>query len=75
MEYVEGGLLYDLCSKMGAMSEDQARFFILQILDAVEYLHDNGVAHRDLKPENILIDGTFNLKLADFGFSTYKNID
>merc|ERR1711976_710851 len=65
MEFVQGGLLFDLCQTMGAMGEDAGRFFI----------HQRRVVHRDLKLENILIDDNLNLKLADFGFACYKNID
>ena len=41
----------------------------------MEYMHMNRVSHRDLKLENILIDDNLNLKVADFGFACYKNID
>lgn len=39
MEYVPGGLLFDLCQTMGAMGENGGRFFISQLLDAVDYMH------------------------------------
>jgi len=38
-------------------------------------MHQKGVSHRDLKLENILLDDNLNLKVADFGFSTYKKIE
>ncbi|VEL40859.1 unnamed protein product, partial [Protopolystoma xenopodis] len=41
-----------------------------QIVDAVAYLHANGLMHRDLKPSNILFDAQRRLKLADFGLAT-----
>ena len=75
MEFVSGGLLFDLCQMMGAMGEDIGRFFALQMLDAVDYIHQRRVAHRDLKLENILLDSQLNLKIADFGFATYKTIE
>lgn len=75
MEFVQGGLLFDICQNMGAMGEDAGRFFAHQMLDAMDYMHTSRVAHRDLKLENILIDEQMNLKLADFGFAVYKNID
>ena len=75
MEFIQGGLLFDLCQTMGKMGEDAGRFFLNQMLDSVEYMHNKSVVHRDLKLENILVDDNLNLKVADFGFACYKNID
>jgi len=57
------------------MGEDAGRFFLHQMLDSVDYMHNLKVVHRDLKLENILVDDNLNLKVADFGFACYKNID
>ena len=56
MEHVPCGLLFDLCQTMGAMGENAGRFFITQLLDALEYMHNKRVVHRDVKLENILVD-------------------
>mmetsp|Transcript_640 Transcript_640/g.382 ORF Transcript_640/g.382 Transcript_640/m.382 type:complete len:175 (-) Transcript_640:458-982(-) len=44
------------------------------MLDSLEYMHNKQVVHRDLKLENILIDSDLNMKIADFGFASYKNV-
>lgn len=76
LEYVQGGSLWDLSQIMGAMGEDAGRFFLAQILEGLDYMHNKqGIVHRDLKPENILIDQNLDIKIADFGASTDKNID
>jgi hypothetical protein len=54
MELVQGGELFDQIVSRGTYSEADAANIVRQILDAVAYMHDNGIAHRDLKPENLL---------------------
>mmetsp|Transcript_30615 Transcript_30615/g.57059 ORF Transcript_30615/g.57059 Transcript_30615/m.57059 type:complete len:922 (+) Transcript_30615:69-2834(+) len=44
-----------------------AKFYVAEIIEAVEYLHDKDIIHRDLKPENVLITASGHLKLVDFG--------
>lgn len=74
MEHVKGGILFELCEKLGGMGETVGRFFMNQLLDTIQYMHKKGVVHRDLKLENILYDDQMNLKIVDFGFATYKGI-
>ena len=50
-----------------AMDLRHARFYLGEIINAVEYLHDRNILHRDLKPENILLSNTGHVKLVDFG--------
>jgi len=72
MELVKGKELFDKIVERGMYSEKDAAHIIAQVVSAVEYLHENGIAHRDLKPENLLSAGDEDeeiVKIADFGFS------
>jgi len=56
LEYVSGGLLFDVCQTLGGMGEEGGRYFMTQMIDVLKYVHGKGVVHRDLKLENILVD-------------------
>ncbi|CAD8060559.1 unnamed protein product [Paramecium primaurelia] len=76
MEYAKGGELFDYIVKKNQLSELAATKYFIQLIDAVEYLHQQKIVHRDLKPENLLLDEQRNLKVADFGLSNiYKDND
>jgi 5'-AMP-activated protein kinase catalytic alpha subunit len=71
-EYALKGELFDLILQTQKLSEEIARYYFIQLLDSLEYLHLNGVHHCDIKLNNLLIDGDYNLKLTDFGLSSIK---
>lgn len=67
LDFAEYGELLTIISKFGSLLEPVLKFYMLQIIDAVKFIHLKGVIHRDLKPENILVDYNFKLKITDFG--------
>lgn len=69
-DFIPGGDLGSLCCRQEILPEKMIRFFIGELLLALEELHGLGFMHRDIKPENVLIDATGHIKLADFGSST-----
>jgi len=81
MEWCDGRLLREILSQ-GPISHDRAIRIAVKVLDALEYIHEQGVVHRDLKPENIMVDADDNVKLIDFGIAgdsgarrlTYANL-
>ena len=68
MEWCEGRLLRRILDE-GRLSYDRAIHIAKGVLNALAYIHANGVVHRDLKPENILVDENDNIKLIDFGIA------
>ncbi|NP_001234210.1 calcineurin B-like interacting protein kinase isoform X1 [Solanum lycopersicum] len=68
-EFVTGGELFDKIVHLGRLSEDEARRYFQELIDAIAHCHSKGVYHRDLKPENLLLDFQGNLKISDFGLS------
>ena len=71
IEYCKGGELFDYIVKNKRLKEEEACVFFQQIINGVEYLHKQGIIHRDLKPENLLLDYNNNIKISDFGLSTF----
>ena len=55
--------------QINLFEEDEAKFYIAELILAIEYLHKRDIIYRDLKPENILIDADGHIKLADFGLA------
>ena len=49
------------------LSEKQIHYISWQIINSMDYIHQQGYLHLDIKPQNILIDENLNVKIADFG--------
>lgn len=73
LELCTGGDLFSTITERRSYQDNEylTKRAFLQICDAVEFCHDNGIYHRDLKPENILVaNNGWDVKLADFGLAT-----
>lgn len=70
MEYCEGNSLKDAIDKKIITDEKTKWNIIIQILDALSYIHSKGLIHRDIKPPNIFLEKNFQVKLGDFGLAT-----
>lgn len=67
---MDKNLLEVIEDKPDGLDRVEVRFFIYQLLKAVDYFHSQNVMHRDIKPENLLIQSKTNeLKVCDFGFA------
>lgn len=67
MDYIPGGELFNLLQRERFLSEDRARFYVAELICALEHVHMHNVVYRDLKPENILLDAQGHVALTDFG--------
>lgn len=68
-DYMSGGELFWHLQKEGRFKEDRAKFYIAELILALEHLHNHDIVYRDLKPENILLDANGHIALCDFGLS------
>jgi serine/threonine protein kinase len=56
MDFMPGGELFFHIRRFGHFTEERARFYIAEVLLALEFLHAENIIYRDLRPENILLD-------------------
>jgi len=81
MDLCRGKRLIDQVIEHGAFSEKDAMIIMKELLEAIKYIHENGIIHRDIKLENIMMDfnptavgdDRFDIKLVDFGLSVKSN--
>ena len=69
MEFVEGRTLEAILKADEPIDFGRVCDLVIQLAEALDYAHKNGVIHRDIKPSNILIDAGGRLKVTDFGIA------
>ncbi|KAG7461208.1 hypothetical protein MATL_G00207700 [Megalops atlanticus] len=68
MDYYVGGDLLTLLSKFeDRLPEDMAKFYVAEMVLAIDSIHQQHYVHRDIKPDNVLLDMNGHIRLADFG--------
>ncbi|XP_023514772.1 serine/threonine-protein kinase 38-like [Cucurbita pepo subsp. pepo] len=67
MEYLPGGDMMTLLMRKDTLTDDEARFYVGEIVLAIESIHRHNYIHRDIKPDNLLLDKFGHLRLSDFG--------
>lgn len=75
MPFIGGGEVSKLLKKRKRFSEWQIKFYIIQLILGLEYLHASNIMHRDLKLENLLLDEEGYLKIVDFGMARVLRVN
>ena len=74
LEYCSMGDLYEAIRQgHGPLETQNVREFMLQLINAVDFMHSKGFYHRDIKPENIFLAQDGSMKLGDFGLATTES--
>lgn len=69
LDFLRGGDLFGRLAKEIMFTEEDVKFYMAELVLALEHLHTLGIIYRDLKPENILLDYEGHIALTDFGLS------
>ncbi|KIY61433.1 kinase-like protein [Cylindrobasidium torrendii FP15055 ss-10] len=70
MEYIPGENLAQILKRCAPLPESACKFFVTELVLALEHVHSFGIMHRDVKPANILVESSGHIKLGDFGCAT-----
>eukprot|EP00344_Euplotes_crassus_P007690 CAMPEP_0197010312 /NCGR_PEP_ID=MMETSP1380-20130617/53742_1 /TAXON_ID=5936 /ORGANISM="Euplotes crassus, Strain CT5" /LENGTH=106 /DNA_ID=CAMNT_0042432157 /DNA_START=254 /DNA_END=574 /DNA_ORIENTATION=- len=69
LDHLDGGDMRYHISWKKKFTEEQTKFFMSNIIIALEYIHNLGVIHRDIKPENLVFDSNGYMRIIDFGIA------
>ena len=69
MEYLPGGDLMGLLIARDIFTEEESKFYICEMILAIDSIHELNCIHRDIKPDNVLIGKDGHIKLTDFGLA------
>lgn len=73
MDYLPGGDLMTQLMRKDTFTEDETRFYIAELVEAIDYIHTNlHYIHRDIKPDNIVFDSEGHIHLLDFGLCKHN---
>jgi len=59
----------DMLRKRRRFTEPEGRYFMVQVIGACNFMHNNQIIHRDLKLGNLFLDSNMNIKVGDFGLA------
>ena len=68
-DFMQGGDMFYHIHSNNKFDEERCKFYAIELILGLEFLHKNNMIYRDLKPENILMDSKGHLKISDFGLS------
>lgn len=74
MDFLAGGELFFHLKRRGLILEHEVRFYLGEMILAIEFLHNKGIIHRDLKPENVLLSGDGHVCITDFGLGEFISL-
>lgn len=69
IDFLNGGELFTYLRQEHTFTEERAKIYAAELVEALSYLHRHGVLYRDLKPENVLLDQEGHIRITDFGLS------
>ena len=75
MDLLTGGDLRFHIAHKKTFSESQTKFFIANMLLALDYIHSQNIIHRDIKPENLVLEKNGYLRITDFGVAKINEVD
>ncbi|EAS06166.2 protein kinase (macronuclear) [Tetrahymena thermophila SB210] len=71
-EFASSGDIFDYALSK-PFEPELARYYMIQLINVLDYIHQQNICHRDLKLENLFLDENFQLKVGDFGLSSFLN--